>query len=54
VETGAQEKEFARVDLAQADRFAITLEQDVVRIRPRPMEDFLPVQRDGIVAVFVE
>jgi hypothetical protein len=30
----AQKEEFARVDLAHADRFAIGIEQDVVRIRP--------------------
>jgi hypothetical protein len=34
VETAAQKEEFARVDLAQADRFAIAFEQDAVRIWP--------------------
>jgi hypothetical protein len=45
METAAQKEGFARVDLAQADRFVIAFEQDVVRIRPRPAKDFLPIQR---------
>jgi hypothetical protein len=50
LETAPQKEEFACVDLAQADRFAIAFAQDVVRIRRRSVKDFLPIRDNAMVA----